>query len=344
MNHQANKLLIQQLWQALDSGTTAQASATAADVMRTDVCWHGYEPVGQLQGVDEFITQFWQPFKHAFADLRRETFIFLAGQSNGRIDGDMSKDGKDWVTGTGVLHATFANDYLGIRATGQPVAIRWGEFCRIESGKVAELFFLIDMIDLLEQAGIAVLPPARGIAGLYPPPALADGFLSEAVDDTISSVSLTHIRRFLFEGLNAYDENALESMGMADFFHPQIKWYGPGGIGACLSLRSFEDDHQRPWLHAYPDRSVQNLDALIAEANYSAACGWAGVKATHTGPYLNCAATGKPIEFNGLDWWKRDSDRYIENWVFVDMIHLFGQFGVDLLSPESQHAFEPLGL
>ena len=29
-----------------------------------------------------------------------------------------------------------------------------------------------------------------------------------------------------------YDEESLESMGVADYFHPRVQWYGPGGIGA----------------------------------------------------------------------------------------------------------------
>jgi hypothetical protein len=35
---------------------------------------------------------------------------------------------------------------------------------------------------------------------------------------------------------------------------------------------------------------------------------------------------------NGLDFWRREGDRFTENWVFVDMLHLFRQFGVDLLA------------
>lgn len=97
-------------------------------------------------------------------------------------------------------------------------------------------------------------------------------------------------------------------------------------------MDEFERLHQQPWLVAYPDRRVQDLDALFAEGMYSAAPWWAGIKATHTGPYLGCPATGRPIQINGLDWWKRDGERYIENWVFVDMIHLFDQLGVDLLA------------
>jgi predicted ester cyclase len=83
---------------------------------------------------------------------------------------------------------------------------------------------------------------------------------------------------------------------------------------------------------AFPDRSVQNLDALIAEGSYSGTLGWAGVKATHTGDYLDCEATGQPLSINGLDFWKLENDVYVENWVFVDMIHLFRQFGVDLFA------------
>jgi hypothetical protein len=102
-----------------------------------------------------------------------------------------------------------------------------------------------------------------------------------------SDFKLNHIRRFIFEGLNSYDQSELTSMGMADYFHPDVQWYGPG---------------------------------------------WSGVKATHTGEYLDCQPTGRAIEFNGLDFWKLENDVYVENWVFVDMIHLFRQLGVDLFA------------
>jgi len=159
-----------------------------------------------------------------------------------------------------------------------------------------------------------------------------DGILLGAQDAAESRYSLEHIRKFIFDGLNNYDQSELESMAMADFFHPEVKWYGPGGIGACLNFNEFETLHQQPWLHAFPDRSVQNLDALFAEGKFSGAPGWAGVKATHTGEYLGCPATGKPLVINGLDYWKREGERYVENWVFVDMIHLFRQLGVDLFA------------
>ena len=330
--HQRNKKTVLDLWAGLDSDDPLKRAAAAEAALGDDMAWHGHAPVGSLTGAPSFLEQAWEPMRVAFPDLKRETFIFFAGESNGRVDGDLSKDGQRWVTGTGVMRGTFTSDYLSIPASGEEVAIRWGEFCRLspDSGLIDTVYFLIDIVDLMQQAGIEVLPPSRGVDGLYPPPAAGDGVHTAASDEAVSDYSLDHIRRFIFDGLNTFDQEDLTSMGMADFFHPDVHWYGPGGIGACLSFTEFEENHQRPWLVAYPDRKVQDLDALIAEGSYSGAPGWAGVIATHTGPYLDVPATGNSIEFNGLDWWKREGEQYVENWVFVDMIHLFQQFGIDL--------------
>jgi predicted ester cyclase len=323
---QEDKDLVWDLWAQLDGGDHSSAIATCAD----DFVWHGPEPIGELVGAESYIDEYLVPLSRSFQDLKRETFLFFGGASNGRIDGDIERDGRRWVTGTGNLRGIFANDYLGIPATGAEVTIRWGDFSRLENEQIVETFFLLDLVDLMHQAGIDVLPPWMGAAGLYPPPAANDGVLHDAPPADLTSHSLEHIRSFIFDGLNAFDQDDLSSMGMADYFHRELRWYGPGGIGACLSFKEFEDFHQVPWLVAFPDRKVQDLDALFAEGSYSGAPGWAGVRAIHTGLYLGVEATGNTIEFNGLDWWKRDGEKYVENWVFVDMIHLFAQFGVDL--------------
>jgi len=338
--NQNNKQLIWNFWQKLESAKIDEINSIIKTVMHNNVIWHGFAPYDQLHDVDSYCNDFWKPLLHSFPDLTRQTHIFMGGKSNGRIDGDISKDGNMWVSGTGYFTATFENDYVKIPAHGKEVNIRWGEFCKIEDNKITEIYFLLDLVDLMQQVGIYVLPASKGRDNTYPQPYANDGILLQAQKEEISNYSLDHIRRFIFEGLNSYDQSNLKSMGMADYFHPDVKWYGPGGIGACLSFNEFEIFHQQPWLIAYPNRQVQNLDALIAEGNYSGGPGWAGVKATHTGQYLDCPATGKSIDFNGLDWWKRDGEIYIENWVFVDMIHLFRQFGIDLFERISEKSHE----
>jgi len=328
---QANKQAIWTWWQQLDDPDLASGAAVTRELLAPTVVFHGHDPVNRLDGVEGFIEGFWQPLRRAFPDLERQTHIFIGGASNGRRDGNAALDGRQWVSGTGLMNGTFAQDYLGIPANGRRVSLRWGEFCRVEGGQVVEIYFLLDMIDLLEQLGLKVLPESRGYEGLWPAPRAADGILLSAQDPATSAHSLDHIWRFIYQGLNHFDQSDLKSMGMADWFHPKVHWYGPGGIGACLGFKAFEDLHQRHWLVAFPDRAVQDLNALIAEGAYSGGPGWAGVLATHVGPYLDCPPTGRRIAVNGLDWWKREGETYIENWVFVDMIHLFRQFGVDLL-------------
>ncbi|MEM7801643.1 MAG: ester cyclase [Chloroflexota bacterium] len=328
--NQTNKELVWNFWQALEGASPGEIEAQHQRIMSEHVVWHGPVPLGDLEGRQALVSGFWQPLIQSFPDLKRETHLFCGGRSNGRVDGDLSKDGHMWVSGTGYFNATFANDYLDIQATGQPVRIRWGEFYKMENERVVEIYCLLDFVDLMQQAGFNVLPPAKGKNGVYRPPAAGDGVLLAEQDQAVSDYTLDHIRRFIFDGLNAYDQDDLTSMGMADYFHPDVKWYGPAGIGACLSFEEFETLHQAPWLVAFPDRQVQDLDALFGEGAYSGAPGWAGVIATHTGTYLETPATGKMIRFNGLDWWKRVDEQYIENWVFVDMVHLFQQFGIDL--------------
>lgn len=325
--NQQNKELVWSFWEALERAGE-RADSIARDYLHEDCAWHGPDPINDLGGAEAVVNGFWQPLLHSFPGLRRESHLFFGGRSNGRVDG--LNDGRRWVCGTGYFHGRFTNDYLGISPSGGDVKIRWGEFCRVADGRIVEIYLLVDLIDLMQQAGHQVLGQSRGIDGLYPPPRARDGLLHEAQDQATSSYTLEHIRRFIFDGLNSYDQANLESMGIAGYFHPEVRWYGPGGIGACLSLEEFEDNHQRHWLHAFPDRRVQDLDALIAEGPYSGGPGWAGVTATHSGEYLGCSPTDRPVEFNGLDFWKLENDRYVENWVFVDMIHLFRQLGVDL--------------
>ena len=97
---------------------------------------------------------------------------------------------------------------------------------------------------------------------------------------------------------------------------PSISVSGCGGSSFCVS-------------NVTTSREI--LDWLFAEGAYTGGAGWNGVLATHAGRYLDCPATGKQIGVNGLDFWRREGDRITENWVFVDMLHLFRQFGVDLL-------------
>ena len=157
--NQQNKAIVWDFWHQLDQNRLNGIESLFRSVMDPQVKWHGPDPINDQSGIESVLTNFWEPLYTSFPDLTRQTHLFFGGQSNGRVDGDISKDGAMWVTGTGNFVGTFAHDYLGIPASKRPVAIRWGEFYRMEAGKITEIFCLLDLVDLMQQAGYDVLPP-----------------------------------------------------------------------------------------------------------------------------------------------------------------------------------------
>jgi len=321
------KALIQNFYDILGDQNAARNFAEA--YFSHDFSWKGPRPFSICHGGAAYFETFWLPFTQAFGGLVRETHIFMGGRSDGKVDG--SPDGRYWVCATGYFYADFVGAWLGFAPTGDHVKLRFADCFRFAEGKIAEYHMLIDIIDFLQQIGKNPLPPSKGVDFVYPAPTGVNGILLDEAPPEDTAYSMSLIRQFLFEGLNSFDEKELASMGVAQFFHPNVKWYGPGGIGACLSLREFEDYHQRPWLTAYPDRKVQDLGCLICDGVFSGGSGFAGVRAHHTGTYLDAPATNKMVTINGMDFWLRKGDKFVENWVFVDMIDLFEQFGIDLL-------------
>ena len=332
--NQLNKQLIWDFWHHQNWLNSSWLHEQLSSIQHPDASWFGFSPINELEGIEAQIEEFWRPFLRAFSKLERQTHIFMGGTSSGKVDG--SSDNRYWVGATGLFNGFFQQDWcigsLNIPANNKSIEIRWAEFFRFEDQKIIETYLMLDLVDFLEQSGHAILPPSKGVPQIYPAPISQEGVLLDKQEQADTEASLQLIRDFLFGGLNLYDQHNLKSMGVADFFHQDVKWYGPGGIGGCLSLKAFEEDHQQPWLIAFPDRKVCDLDSLFAEGNYVASSGWTGVKAKHTGPYLGHHASGKDICFNGIDFWRSESGKYVENWVFVDMIHLFGQMGIDLLN------------
>ncbi|MEX0311362.1 MAG: ester cyclase [Tateyamaria sp.] len=324
--NQRNKATALTLWAALDRDP--EQAAVLLPALST---WHAPAPIGVQEGADAIVRSLFQPLRTAIPDLKRQTHIFLGGASSAPEDG--KNDGAHWVAGTGYYSGRATSEVFGIPATGHDLRIRWGEFLRFDAaGQITYAQTIWDFVDWFDQIGKPALPAPRGAPHVYPAPTAYDGVLMGPQPEQETRHTLAFGRDFISGGLNRFDKSDLSSMGMARFFHPNIKWYGPGGIGACLSLSEFEALHQQPWLIAFPDRKVMHLESLFAEDRLLAASGPMGVIATHTGPYLGHPASGARIEVSGLDFWLRSGDQFSENWVFVDMVHLFEQMGVDLFA------------
>lgn len=283
--------------------------------------WHGPHPIGTAIGVDAVAAQALGPLKHAFPDLERRDDIAIAGPFTTG----------DWVATTGHYVGTWARDWLGFPPTDQLTWLRYGEFYRMEDGRVVEARVLLDIPDVLRQAGRSPLPPSAGADSQNPAPATHDGVTLLAADPAVTAASLALVEDMIFGGLMTFDGADLRSMGMDRFWTPDMMWYGPCGIGATRGIAGFQRYHQRPFLHAFPDRVGGNHRARLAEGAYVASTGWPSVQATHRGDYLGVPATQRPITMRVMDFWRRDGALLTENWVFIDLPHLLLQMGVDVL-------------
>lgn len=327
MSQTSHKQRLWDFWQQLAAASADSAADVARTYLHDSLDFNASHPINQQRGVEQFLRGFWMPLKRAVPDVRHSPHILMAGTFREQA----------WVCATGHLHGTFAEDWLGIPATGAPLHIRSGEFWRVEDGRFAECYLLLDLVDVMRQAGYRVLPERRGRSGAFPPPQTGDGVrLTGEADEEETRRSLALVEAMINEGLMAYDGKTLTSMHMDRYWYPDMRWYGPEGIGTAHSLREFEDFHQRHFLGAFPDRRGGNHKSRIAEGVYVASTGWPSIRATHAGEYLGTPATGQQITMRVMDWWRRDGDLLAENWVFIDLIDLFLQFGVDLFARLAQ--------
>ena len=141
--NEANKETVWSLWEALDHGGLVNAPTILSEACDPEVVFHGPAPIGDLRGIDDYVDRYLTPLLESFPDLRRDTFLFFGGASNGRVDGDLSKDGASWVTGTGNLYATFSRDFLGIPASGEAVDV-WRLRIRVPAETPDEVVHVID--------------------------------------------------------------------------------------------------------------------------------------------------------------------------------------------------------
>ena len=317
MSNQDNKHHVWNYWHAMNHGAKSDSFWQS---VHQDVVWHGFQPLRYLNGAEEVWSQFWQPLLTALPDLVRRPYHFIGG----------TFEGADWVCGTGDFIGTFAHDWLGIPASGNSVHFRFGEFCKLQDSKIVEIRIIIDLADLARQSGINLVPPNYGHDIWIPGPIAGDGVLLDEQDPAESDKTLKLVEEMIFGGLNKYDQKNQDSQGLERFWHPHMVWHGPVGIGSAYGLDEFKKNAQGPIVGAFPDRKGVGHQARIAEGCFAASTGWPSLAGTHQNPYMDWPPTGEKIGWNIMDFWKRDGDLLLENWVMIDLIGAAMESGVDL--------------
>lgn len=321
---QQNKALVWEFWETLNNCQPHEVANVVRSFAHPDITWYGPHPINDLHGVDALIEGFWQPLRQAFPDLKRTSEILIGGH-------------RHYVAEIGAFHGTFAHDWLGIPATGQPTTIRFGEFSAVYDGKIVLSYALPDILDVIRQAGFQLVAPSRGEEGAVGAPLTGDGVFFAPQDEAEGSKTLAFAKTMCA---------ALNTPECANFWNAEtMRWYGPSGIGTAYGYQGFVDRHQDPFNHAFPMYGSKHMgvhSAEFGEGNYAAWVGWPSIRAIQVGEYLGCPPSGKTIEWRLMDFYRREGELIIENWVPIDMLYLFHQMGVDILDVVHQARDKPL--
>ncbi len=331
--HVANKSFVRQALGAVAEASPATLHNRLQEAYHPDAEWRGSHPLNEMRGIDAIAAKVWMPLLRAFPDLERRDVIAMGGHSHGT----------DIVGTVGHYCGTFRHDWLTIPATGRPIYLRYGEMHVVRDGKIAQSTVLIDILDVIRQAGFWPIAPSLGTEEQWPGPFTADGILLTEQDPVISAASIAQTLA-MHKTLGDYNDEALLgregllTMPQKEHWHPKMMWYGPSGIGTTRGLQGFVDYHQLPFRIAFPNRRGGNHYVRIGDGAYSATGGWPSVLAKHTGgSFCGTGPTGRDVGMRVMDFYLHHEGLIRENWVPIDMIDLLLQMGVDVFGRMQSH-------
>ncbi len=320
--HRQNKQLIGKFRAALYDCDEAVLKSQLHEVFAPNCEIHLAFPFEDLDGVDELFERAYKPLIAAIPDLERRDFILMAGHANGT----------NWVGCAGFYTGVFEHPWLDIPPTQHAVAMRHHEFFRVEDGKVIEMQALWDIPQVMMQANAWPMTPSLGVEWVVPGPATQDGIITTPYDKAQADASVQLVLDMV-AGLRKSPQG-IEAMELERYWHPKMHWYGPAGIGTARRMFGFQSWHQIPFLKAMPDRApVLENGFMFGDGNYVGFTAWPGMHMTLSGDgWLGIAPTNQKITMRSLDFWRRENDQLRENWVLVDLLHVYDQLGVDVFS------------
>jgi predicted ester cyclase len=281
-------------------------------------------PFETLDGPGALYEQAYRPLHAAIPDLERRDTIVMAGPT---------QHGDNWVGCCGYYTGSFEDSWLDIPATGHQVAMRFHEFYRVVDRQVVEFQGLWDIPEVMMQAGAWPMVPSLGREWHVPGPAPQNGMVSEPWNEAQAGASLQLVGD-MCAALGNYASGGVEAMQLEKYWHPRCSWYGPSGIGTGRGIDGFRNWHQIPFLNGLPDR-VGDADKghLFADGDFVGFTAWPGMHMSVSGDgWLGIAPAGQQITMRSLDFWRCENGMIRENWVLVDLLHVYHQLNVDVFA------------
>jgi len=288
-------------------------------------------PFGTFKGLNNFLSKCLFPLMESLPDLERRDMIVMAGTT---------PEGKNWIGTMGNYMGTFLKPYLHIQPTGNLVHMRYHEFFQVEDDKITEIQSIWDLPELIMQAKAWPMAPQLGAFLCTPAPMTSDGLTISGEN----SKNFEHVIDMLHD-LCLHPKNPdPKIMNLEKYWHPNLNWYGPAGIGTGRGIAGFRHWHQIPFLRAMPDRkggssneklTIDGMEDLqthwIHEGNYVCETGWPNMRLTITNDgWMGIAPSNQPLEMRSLDFWRLENGLIRENWVLIDLLDIYRQIGINI--------------
>ncbi len=321
----AHRRILAPLRAAMYDWTEGGVRAALRAVFANDATFHMCHPFGDLTGAHAFHDAVCGPLHRAMPDVERRDWITMAGRD---------ESGADWIGAGGTYVGTFVAPFLDIPPTGHLAHMRFHEYFRVVDGRIAEMQAIWDIPELMMQARAWPMAPSLGRDWAVPGPITQDGLRNGPYDDVQSAASRAHVTDML-AAMVRHPREPVAAMQLDRFWHPRFTWYGPAGIGTGRGVSGFRNWHQVPFLSAMPDRGRYPDEVrhhFFADGPYVAVTGWPDMMQTISGAgWLGIAASGQKVAMRSLDFWRIEAGLIRENWVLVDLLHMYDQIGVDVL-------------
>ena len=302
----------------LDAGRQGVPSDFFAEDAQINVV-HPFNEMTPTSYAETFLGQLRAAFQH----LTRTDYIAFGGDY----------EDQTWVTSTGYYTGHFQAPFLGIRPTGTLAHLRFGEFHRMEDNKAVESYIYLDLPELMIATGqwpISESPGRdRGYTGYLAGPITQDG-LQWHDNDPARSASSYRMVTDMLRSLATKDE------AWRPYWHEDMLWYGPAAFGSFIGIENFAG-FQVPfegafseWIGGSTPGSQTRHFARFGDGDYIASGGWPSLNCVQIKPFLGQPPQDERLFMRVCDWWRREGDLLVENWVFVDIPHVLLQLGKDI--------------
>ncbi|WP_108815207.1 ester cyclase [Loktanella sp. Alg231-35] len=319
------KQIVAEYYAQLDSATPGAIASVLEAFTSADYIWRGYHPFNEMTAAHDVAESFWQPLRGALTSLQRRMDVFMAGQNT------IADEGGVWVVSMGHLMGLFDQPWLGIPPTGKMAMLRYCEFHCVDNGKISKTAMYFDIPHLMTQAGLHPFPSQTAAHLVQPGPMTHDGLMFAAQDPAKGQKTLDVIEKMIGD-LGQWNSGLSLVEELRRTWAEDMIWWGPEGIGATYTIERYAKQHSGPFRASLTDRSKTKHVARLAEGNFGGFFGWPNFTATPSGGFMGMSASNTPGEFRVIDIYRRDGDKLVENWVFIDLLHFWKMQGVDVLA------------